>query len=223
MTLERDGLFAVEIDVEEVERYELVESAPYRFELERREFMRIFALLGGGLAVVASMPQASDAQESGRGAQGRAIPRDVAAWLHIDEKGQITAFTGKTEIGQNIRTSLAQAVADELRVPLGSVTMVMADTDRVPFDGGTFGCFSTVPQLTFKSIAGRWPSPTAESPMAAIAQFPMASSRTVSSSPAPSPQNQAWRRHRNGLCGASPRRRPTDERSSPELIPLRRM
>ena len=55
---------------------------------------------------------------------------DLAAWLHIDEAGQVTVYTGKVEIGQNIRTSLSQTVADELRVPVTSVTMVMADTER---------------------------------------------------------------------------------------------
>ncbi len=100
----------------EVERYELTEAAPYRFELERREFMRIFSAVGGGLLVFASMPGAS-AQESGRGGQ-QAASNDVSAWVHIDELGHITGYTGKTEIGQNIRTSLAQAIADELHVPL---------------------------------------------------------------------------------------------------------
>ena len=52
------------------------------------------------------------------------MPKDITAWLHIGEDGNVTAFTGKVEIGQNIRTSLAQTVADELRVPFESVTMV---------------------------------------------------------------------------------------------------
>ncbi len=34
--------------------------------------------------------------------------------------GGVEVFTGKAELGQNIRTSLAQAVADELHVPFGS-------------------------------------------------------------------------------------------------------
>jgi isoquinoline 1-oxidoreductase len=55
----------------------------------------------------------------------------------------VTVYTGKVEIGQNIRTSLAQAVADELRVPMASIEMVMGDTDLVPFDAGTFGSMST--------------------------------------------------------------------------------
>ena len=120
----------------EPERYELSEPRRYTFELERRDFMRLF---GGGLAV---MVAATDllAQESGRARpQGRADIPDLAAWLHIDENGHVHVCTGKVEIGQNIRTSLAQTVADELRVPMASITMVMADTDKTPYDAGTFG------------------------------------------------------------------------------------
>ncbi|HEX6973279.1 MAG TPA: molybdopterin cofactor-binding domain-containing protein, partial [Vicinamibacterales bacterium] len=123
----------------EVERYELASGSPYRFEVERRDFMKV---LGGGLVVVAALPSVF-AQESGRGAQGRGETADLAAWLHVDDQGKITGYTGKTEIGQNIRTSLAQAIADELRVDLAAVTLVMADTDLVPYDAGTFGSLST--------------------------------------------------------------------------------
>ncbi len=123
----------------EPERYELAESRRYAFEFDRRDFMRVF---GSGLVVVATLPRLAG-QESGRGVQGRDEQAEVAAWLHIDERGRVTVYTGKVEIGQNIRTSLSQTVADELRVPLTSIEMVMADTDLVPFDAGTFGSMST--------------------------------------------------------------------------------
>ena len=55
-------------------------------------------------------------------------------------------YTGKVEVGQNIRTSLSQIVAEELMVPLSSVTMIMGDTDLVPYDAGTFGS-RTTPQM----------------------------------------------------------------------------
>jgi isoquinoline 1-oxidoreductase len=141
----------------EFERYELFEEPRYRFDLERRDFMRIFAAIGGGLLVIAATPDA-EAQESGRGGQAGRVPTTLSAWLHIDERGRITAFTGKTEIGQNIRTSLAQAVADELAVPIGSVTMVMADTDLTPYDAGTFGSQTTprmAPQLARAAATAR--------------------------------------------------------------------
>lgn len=124
----------------EVERYELSEGARYAFDVDRRDFIR---LVGGGLVVLTTMPRGVAQQESGRGAQGRGEATNLGAWLHIDERGKVTTYTGKVEIGQNIRTSLAQAVADELRVPIESVAMVMADTDLVPFDAGTFGSQST--------------------------------------------------------------------------------
>ncbi len=147
----------VEIEVEiEVERYELSRPPSYRFEIERRDFMRIFGVLGGGL-LVASVPDAGAQQESGGGGQG-SVSNDVAAWIHVDAAGRITGYTGKTEIGQNIRTSLAQAIADELRVPMPAVALIMADTDLVPFDPGTFGSLSTprmAPVLARAAVTAR--------------------------------------------------------------------
>jgi isoquinoline 1-oxidoreductase len=124
----------------EIERYELAEDPRYRFEFDRRDFLKT---LGGGLLVLLVTPRL-DGQESGRARGGDdRLPVDVNAWLHIAETGAVTAFTGKVEVGQNIRTSLTQAVAEELHVPLASVTLVMGDTSRVPFDMGTFGSRTT--------------------------------------------------------------------------------
>ena len=92
------------------ERYELAAPPAYRFAVDRRDFL---GLLGGGLLVVFS----ASAQESGRGRRSQAIPSDLNAWLHIAEDGGVTICTGKTEVGQNIRTSLSQAAAEELHCP----------------------------------------------------------------------------------------------------------
>ena len=140
----------------EPERYELSEPARYTFTLERREFIRVF---GGGLVVLVAAVDLLAQQESGRGrGQGRDDNPQLAAWLHIDENGRVQVCTGKVEIGQNIRTSLAQTVADELRVPLASIAMVMADTDKTPFDQGTFGSLTTprmAPQLAKAAATAR--------------------------------------------------------------------
>jgi isoquinoline 1-oxidoreductase len=122
--------------------------APAPLEVTRRDF---FKTLGSGVMVLFLVP-AAVAQEGGvrgrggRGGGGGAAPAEISAWIHIGEDGTITVFTGKTEVGQNIRTSLTQAVAEELRAPVSSIKMVMADTDLVPYDMGTFGS-QTTPQM----------------------------------------------------------------------------
>ncbi|BCS32279.1 hypothetical protein TBR22_A14890 [Luteitalea sp. TBR-22] len=139
----------------EVERYELAAPPTYVFEMERRTFLAIFGVLGSGLLVAATQ---AHAQESGGQAGSRSLPTDVKAWVHVGEDGRVTGYTGKTEIGQNIRTSLAQAIADELHVPLDRVSLVMADTDLVPFDQGTFGSLSTprmAPVLARAAVTAR--------------------------------------------------------------------
>ena len=123
-------------------------------QLDRRDF---FKVLGGGILVCLT-PTLAYSQESGRSFGGHELPKDINAWLHIDANGCVKVFTGKVEVGQNIRTSLAQAVAEELRVPFDSITMIMGDTDLVPWDMGTFGSRTTPtmsPQLRNMAVAGR--------------------------------------------------------------------
>ena len=108
------------------------------------------------------MPRTDDeaqAQESGgarRRGPGGQVPREIGAWLHIAEDGTVTASTGKAEVGQNARTSLTMAVADELGLPVESVRLVMGDTDKVPFDMGTFGS-RTTPTMVPQTAPGRRP------------------------------------------------------------------
>jgi len=141
----------------EPERYEFFASPTHHFELARRDF---FKLLGAGIAVFAVAKNSMAMQETApsKAFHGEELPNDITAWLHVGDDGSVTAFTGKAEIGQNIRTELAQVVADELHVPFASVRMVMADTALVPFDAGTFGSRTTptmTPQLRRVAAAAR--------------------------------------------------------------------
>src|SRR5262249_27817287 len=110
-------------------------------ELSRRDFFRI---AGAGLVVAFLLGETEAQAQGGRprpfGGRG---PRELGAWLHIGEDSAVTVYTGKTEIGQNIRTSLTQVVAEELRIPHGRIRLVMADTQQVPYDFGTAGSQTT--------------------------------------------------------------------------------
>ena len=147
----------IEKFVPEPERYEFTAGPFHHFELARRQF---FKLLGAGIAVFAFAKDSLALQETApaRTFHSEELPKEIGAWLHIGEDGRVTAFSGKTEMGQNIRTSMAQSVADELRVPFDSVAMVLADTALTPWDAGTFGSRTTptmTPQLRRVAAAAR--------------------------------------------------------------------
>ncbi|MBO0725410.1 MAG: xanthine dehydrogenase family protein molybdopterin-binding subunit [Blastocatellia bacterium] len=149
---------ADEIEIEP-ERYELTAGPAYHFEfgeIQRRDF---FKLLGGGLLIVMALKDATAQQESGGGRRGGSPrPVEIGAWLHIAEDGTVTAYTGKAEVGQNIRTSLTQVVAEELRAQVSTIKVVMGDTDLTPYDAGTFGSRTTPemsPQLRKAAAAAR--------------------------------------------------------------------
>ena len=129
-------------------------NPPDGWQFDRRDFLRFF---GGGLFVGLAGASAL-AQESGRSFGGHELPKDLSAWLHIGADSRVKVFTGKVEIGQNIRTSLAQQVAEELRVAFDSIEMVMGDTALTPYDMGTFGSRTTptmAPQLRKMAAAAR--------------------------------------------------------------------
>jgi isoquinoline 1-oxidoreductase len=126
----------------EPERYELHEDSA-GWELSRRQF---FQIVGGGIAVALILNEIVEAQapsqRKGRRGGG-SVPQEIGAWLHVGEDSAVTVYTGKVEIGQNIRTSLTQVVAEELHVPLDRIALVMADTQLVPYDFGTAGSRTT--------------------------------------------------------------------------------
>jgi nicotinate dehydrogenase subunit B len=142
----------------EPERYEFRAMPMHQFALGRRDFFKIF---GAGVAVFAVAKSVSAMQETAPGPHGfhpEELPKEIGAWLHIGEDGTVTGFVGKAEIGQNVRTSLAQTIADELGVAFASVRMVLADTALTPFDAGTFGSRTTAtitPQLRKVAAAAR--------------------------------------------------------------------
>jgi isoquinoline 1-oxidoreductase len=112
-------------------------------ELDRRTFLQA---LGSGLLITAARPDAW--------AQGT----PVSARLFLNEDGTITALSGKVEEGQGPRAELTQAAAEELRVPVERVRLVMADTDLVPDDGITAGSRTTpinVPEMRRAAATAR--------------------------------------------------------------------
>jgi hypothetical protein len=76
------------IDIEP-ERYELFEDGAYNFQVDRRDFIKLF---GVGILFVFCAPDART-QESGRGGFNNNLPKNIDAWIHLNEGGLVTVLT----------------------------------------------------------------------------------------------------------------------------------
>ena len=74
----------------------------------------------------------------------RSIQNDpnLDRWISINSDGTITARSGKVELGQGIKTALAQIVAEELDVDISRIQLMTADTEQSANEGGTTGSMS---------------------------------------------------------------------------------
>jgi isoquinoline 1-oxidoreductase len=132
---------------------QVIEPVGYDFGVSRRSFVQ---MLGAGLIIATgasalgqtpprgapeSARQRTRAESRRRGGRGREVPVD--ARLHIGTDGTLTVMTGKVEAGQGARAEISAAAAEELRVPVSSVRLLMADTLLTPDDGITAGSRTT--------------------------------------------------------------------------------
>ena len=116
---------------------------PARFQPSRR------ALVAGGGALIVSFALCSRgfSQEAPAATQAKPAPLPgslktapmLDAWIRINADGSVTVFTGKSELGQGIKTALIQVAAEQLNLPAGSITLVTSDTDRAPNEQYTSG------------------------------------------------------------------------------------
>jgi isoquinoline 1-oxidoreductase beta subunit len=88
--------------------------------LDRREFIRLSAVAGGGLLIAIYAPDA-------RGAVDGAAPFAPNAFLRIDPTGVVTITVARSDMGQGVRTALPMIVAEELDADWSQVRVVQAD------------------------------------------------------------------------------------------------
>jgi CO/xanthine dehydrogenase Mo-binding subunit len=68
------------------------------------------------------------------------------AWMRIGSDGRATVITAMQDIGTGTRTAMAQIAAEELRLPLDQVDVVLGDSARGPYASISAGS-STLPSM----------------------------------------------------------------------------
>jgi len=107
--------------------------------MNRRHFLKRSS--GALIVAFSSASSVSDlfaqAPQPGR-FDGPGTPQ-LDAWIAIGADGNVTAYTGKVELGHGLYTSQTQLVAEELCVPLARVKLIQGDTAVSPDQGTTSG------------------------------------------------------------------------------------
>src|SRR5471032_3034394 len=102
-------------------------------------------LLAGGGALILGFslsPRAMLAQDAPK---PPALPGDLKkapfldSWIRVGADGKVTVFTGKSELGQGIKTALRQVAAEELSMQFEDIDLITSDTAQTPNEGFTSG------------------------------------------------------------------------------------
>ena len=113
----------------------LASSEPVRiFKLDRRQFMKLTGLTGGGLMLSFSLPKAMATSET----------LHPNGFVRIDTDG-ITIFAKNPEVGQGVKTSLPMIVAEELDANWEDVHVVQSEIDQARYGAQFAGGSLSIP------------------------------------------------------------------------------
>ena len=111
------------------------QPAPGITKLDRRQFLKVTGLLGGGLMLSFATPRAS--------ASGAVLRPN--GYLRIDADG-ITLYAKNPEIGQGVKTSLPMIVAEELDAAWDDVEVVQSPIDEATYGRQFAGGSRSIPE-----------------------------------------------------------------------------
>ena len=112
-------------------------------QLDRRSFLQVTALAGGGMMIGLYAPAAL-AQRGGRGGAAPA-PLLASNFITINPDNTFTIIAKNPETGQGIRNALPQLIADELDVDWNQVKVQQADRDNAKYGNQIEGGSTAIP------------------------------------------------------------------------------
>ena len=113
-----------------------------RSEMDRRTFLQVTTVAGGGLMIALYTPEML-AQRGG--GPGNAVLPLASNYITINPDNTFTIVAQNPETGQGIKTALPMLIADELDVDWKQVTIKQADYDATKYISQTEGGSRAIP------------------------------------------------------------------------------
>ena len=110
--------------------------------LERRSFLKISLLAGGG--VMFGLATERDAEAQGRGGPP-APPPDPHNYIKVAPDGTVTIMAKNPEVGQGVKTMLPMLIAEELDVDWKQCKIEQADYDESKYNAQSAGGSTATP------------------------------------------------------------------------------
>jgi len=142
-------------------------------DVDRRSFLQVTALAGGGLIIGLYAPDLFAQRGGGPGAAPAPL---ASSYITINPDNTFTIVAQNPETGQGIRTALPMLIADELDVDWKQVAIKQADYDATKYIAQTEGGSRAIPThytrmrqagaggraLMLAAAAQQWNVPVAE-------------------------------------------------------------
>jgi isoquinoline 1-oxidoreductase beta subunit len=162
--------------------------------VDRRQFLRVSSLVGGGLLLGTMLDATGAAQlfaaDVTPGAAGEFTPN---AFIRLSPDGSVTIVAKNPEVGQGIKTMLPMLIAEELDVDWNDVKVEQAGLDTVKFTNQVAGGSTATPNhwlpmrrvgaaaraMLVAAAASTWGVPAAECETSAATVVHAASGRKL--------------------------------------------
>jgi isoquinoline 1-oxidoreductase beta subunit len=138
-------------------------------EINRRSFLRVSSVVGGGLLAGWYLEPRASAQMPSM------PPVDPTAFVKVSPDGKVTVIAKNPEIGQGVKTMLPMLIAEELDVDWKDVEVQQGDLDArygIQFAGGSMATpmnwtpmrqvGAAIRQMFIQAAADKWDVPASE-------------------------------------------------------------
>jgi len=111
-------------------------------QLDRRSFLQITALAGGGVMIGLATPSVFS---QGRGGGAPAAPPAMSTYITVNADNTFTIIAKNPETGQGIRNALPMIIAEEFDVDWKQVKVQQADFDTPKYGQQIEGGSTAIP------------------------------------------------------------------------------